>query len=117
MYFGIVFVGGEHKKWKRLKLVRINRIKQGDIIAFKNNVNEGFQLATEGIRDDNPQKIEQARDMFVKLSEQLPKMSPSKEIMMEDIKSKLLEGYVQVTAEETWLHSRDEKEGLGRVRR
>jgi len=27
-------------------------------------------------------------------------MSPSKEIMMEDIKSKLLEGYVQVTAEE-----------------
>jgi len=87
-------------RWKAEYLPFLNRIKQGDIIAFKNNVNEGFQLATEGIRDDNPQKIEQARDIFVKLSEQLPKMSPSKEIMMEDIKSKLLEGYTQVTAEE-----------------
>ena len=31
----------------------LNRIKQGDIIAFKNNVNDGFQLAIKGIRDDN----------------------------------------------------------------
>ncbi|MBC7075584.1 MAG: hypothetical protein H5T98_05860 [Syntrophomonadaceae bacterium] len=87
-------------RWKNEFLPFLNRIKQGDIIAFKNDINDGFQLATEGIREDNPQKIEQARDIFVKLSEQLPKMSPSKEIMMEDIKSKLLEGYVQVTAEE-----------------
>ena len=88
------------KRWKNEFLPFLNRIKQGDIIALKNDVNDGFQLATEGIRDDNPQKVEQARDIFAKLSEQLPKMSPSKEIMMEDIKSKLLEGYVQVTAEE-----------------
>lgn len=88
-------------RWKNEYLPFFNRIKQGDIIAFKNSVNEGFQLATEGIRDDNPQKIKQARDIFAKLSEQLPKMSPSKEIMMEDIKGKLLEGYVQVTAEES----------------
>jgi len=87
-------------RWKNEFLPFLNRIKQGDIIAFKNNVNEGFQLATEGIRDDNPQKIEQARDIFVKLRELLPKMPLSKEIMMEDIKSKLLEGYVPVTAKE-----------------
>jgi len=86
-------------KWKNEYLPFLNRIKQGDIIAFKNGVNDGFQLATEGIRDDNPQKIEQARDIFVKLSELLPKMPPSKELMMEDIKSKLLEGYEQVTVE------------------
>ena len=80
------------KRRKNEFLPFLNRIKQGDIIALKNDVNDGFQLATEGIRDDNPQKVEQARDIFAKLSEQLPKMSPSKEIMMEDIKSKLLEG-------------------------
>ncbi|KKM09419.1 hypothetical protein SY88_18875 [Clostridiales bacterium PH28_bin88] len=88
------------KLWKNEYLPFLNRIKQGDIIAFRNDVNEGFQLAAEGIRDDNPQQIEQARDIFVKLGELLPKMSPSKEIMLEDIKSKLLAGYQQVTADE-----------------
>lgn len=93
-------LNGLETTWRIKILPFLKKVEQREVVAFVNDVNRGFELVTEGMKENNPQKIERARDIFVKLSELLPKMPPSKEIMMEDIESKLLEGYKQVTADE-----------------